>query len=97
MNENSHKQFEIAMEGATMRALLPRERKYTFEQSHQLNMQTGLIGYLRADFGTNGNEFGLLGTKALTAVLLHQNSKQSLTMSLTACVVRITFLTSEVK
>ncbi len=57
MNENSHKQFEIAMEGATMRALLPRERKYTFAQSHQLNMQTGLIGYLRADFGTNGNEF----------------------------------------
>lgn len=57
MNENLNKQFEIAMEGTTMRALLPRERKYTFKQSHQLNMQTGLIGYLRADFGTNGNEF----------------------------------------
>lgn len=57
MNENLNKQFEIAMEGATMRALLPRERKYTFKQSHQLNMQTGLIGYLRADFGTNGHEF----------------------------------------
>lgn len=57
MNENLNKQFEIAMEGATMRALLPRERKYTFKQSHQLNMQTGLIGYLRADFSTNGHEF----------------------------------------
>ena len=33
------------------------ERKYTFSQSQQLSMQTGLIGYLRADFGSNGNEF----------------------------------------
>lgn len=56
-NNNTKNNFEIAMEGATMRALLPTERKYTFKQSHQLNMQTGLIGYLRADFGTNGNEF----------------------------------------
>ena len=33
------------------------ERKYTFSQSQQLSMQTGLIGYLRADFGSTGNEF----------------------------------------
>lgn len=31
--------------------------KYTFSQSQQLSMQTGLIGYLRADFGSAGNEF----------------------------------------
>ena len=34
-----------------------QERKYTFSQSQQLSMQTGLIGSLRADFGSNGNEF----------------------------------------
>lgn len=40
-----------------MRALLPTECKYTYMQSYQISMQTGLIGYLRADMGTNGNEF----------------------------------------
>lgn len=40
-----------------MRALLPTECKYTYRQSQQISMQTGLIGYLRADMGTNGNEF----------------------------------------
>lgn len=54
---NTKNHYEIAIEGATMRALLPTERKYSFKQSHQLNMQTGLIGYLRADFGVNGHEF----------------------------------------
>ena len=39
------------------RVLTEAERKYTFSQSQQLSMQTGLIGYLRADFGSNGNEF----------------------------------------
>lgn len=37
------------------RVLTETERKYTFSQSQQLSMQTGLIGYLRADFGSNGN------------------------------------------
>lgn len=41
--------------------LTEAERKYTFSQSNQLSMQTGLIGYMRADFGSNGKEFGLLG------------------------------------
>lgn len=54
---NAKNNFKFAMEGATMRALLPTERKYTFKQSRQINMQTGLIGYLRADFGVNGHEF----------------------------------------
>ena len=39
------------------RVLTEAERKYTYSQSQQLSMQTGLIGYLRADFGTNGKEF----------------------------------------
>ena len=39
------------------RVLTEAERKYTFSQSQQLSMQTGLIGYLRADFGSNGSEF----------------------------------------
>ena len=39
------------------RVLTEAERKYTFSQSQQLSMQTGLIGYLRADFGSAGNEF----------------------------------------
>lgn len=33
------------------------EDKYTFRQSSQLNGQTGLIGYLRADFGASGKDF----------------------------------------
>ena len=39
------------------RILTKAEQKYTFRQSHQISMVTGLIGYLRADFGSNGNEF----------------------------------------
>lgn len=33
------------------------ERKYTFNQSHQIEMQTGLIGYLRADMDSDGKGF----------------------------------------
>ena len=33
------------------------ERLYAYKQSHQLNVQTGAIGYLRGDFGKNGAEF----------------------------------------
>lgn len=39
------------------RVLSEAERNYTFAQSQQLSMQTGLIGYLRADFGSGGKEF----------------------------------------
>lgn len=39
------------------RAMIEVEDKYTFAQSSQLCGQTGLIGYLRADMGTNGNGF----------------------------------------
>lgn len=33
------------------------EKMYTYSQSQQISMQTGLIGYLRADMGTDGNKF----------------------------------------
>lgn len=39
------------------RIMNPAERKYTFRQSQQISMQTGLIGYLRADLGSTGKEF----------------------------------------
>ena len=38
-------------------AMKEAERKYTFNQSHQIEMQTGLIGYLRADMDTDGKGF----------------------------------------
>ena len=40
-----------------IRIATPDERMYTFRLSHQLSGQTGEIGYLRFDFGRNGNEF----------------------------------------
>lgn len=39
------------------RAITKSEQKYTFKQSYQLSSQTGLIGYLRSDFGSIGKEF----------------------------------------
>lgn len=39
------------------RPMTEEEDKYTFRQSNQISGQTGLIGYLRADFGRDGNEF----------------------------------------
>ena len=39
------------------RAMIETEDKYTFRQSSQISMQTGLIGYLRADMDTDGNGF----------------------------------------
>lgn len=39
------------------RIMTPEERKYTYSQSHQISMQTGLVGYLRADMDSNGEGF----------------------------------------
>ena len=39
------------------RAMIEAEDKYTFRQSTQISMQTGLIGHLRADMDTDGNCF----------------------------------------
>lgn len=33
------------------------ERSYTYSQSQQISMQTGFIGYLRADMDSNGEGF----------------------------------------
>lgn len=40
-----------------MRPLRAEEVKYTYSNSHQINMNTGLIGYIRMDMGQGGNEF----------------------------------------
>lgn len=40
-----------------LRELTQPEQKYTYRQSHQLDAQTGCIGYLRGDFGPTGKEF----------------------------------------
>lgn len=40
-----------------IRPLMEEERKYAYSQSVQLQGQTGSIGYLRGDFGRNGQGF----------------------------------------
>lgn len=35
------------------------EQNYTYSQSQQISMQTGFIGYLRADMDSNGEGFFL--------------------------------------
>ena len=39
------------------RAMIEEEDIYTFRQSSQISGQCGLIGYLRGDFGSTGDEF----------------------------------------
>lgn len=41
----------------TIRPTTEHEQMYLYAQSNQISAQTGLIGYLRADFGTSGNQF----------------------------------------
>ena len=41
----------------TLRPMTVTERMYSYTQSQQLIMQTGCIGHLRADFGSNGKQF----------------------------------------
>lgn len=40
-----------------VRPLTVQEKAYCYAQSQQLTMQTGIIGYLRADFDSNGKNF----------------------------------------
>lgn len=42
---------------SSLSPLKGKEWLYTYRNSQQISMQTGLIGYIRADMGTNGNEF----------------------------------------
>lgn len=41
----------------TLRPMTQAEQSYCYTQSQQICMQTGLIGHLRADFGSNGTGF----------------------------------------
>ena len=45
------------MANLTLRPMTVSERKYSYVQSPQIQGQTGNIGYLRGDFGSNGNWF----------------------------------------
>lgn len=40
-----------------IRPMKQEEHNYSYSQSQQISMQTGFIGYLRADMGTDGNSF----------------------------------------
>lgn len=41
----------------TIKPMQPEERLYVYQQSRQLQAQTGSIGHLRGDFGKSGREF----------------------------------------
>ena len=41
----------------SIRTATPAERMYSYSQSSQIEGQTGCIGHLRADFGSDGNSF----------------------------------------
>ena len=45
------------VEEMTIRPMTAEERMYSYTQSQQISMQTGLIGYLRADMDSNGKGF----------------------------------------
>jgi len=49
--------YEINEDNFVQRELHGVEELYTFHQSQQICMQAGFIGYLRADFGSNGKQF----------------------------------------
>ena len=40
-----------------LRSVTEEEQKYTYAQNMQIREQTGNIGYLRGDFGSDGNSF----------------------------------------
>ena len=41
----------------SIRTATPAEQMYSYSQSGQIEAQTGCIGHLRADFGSDGNSF----------------------------------------
>lgn len=41
----------------TPTVMKPEEMLYTYSESNQISMQTGLVGYLRCDMGRDGDEF----------------------------------------
>lgn len=40
-----------------LRKMIGSEALYVYRQSQQISQQTGLVGYLRGDFGSNGKQF----------------------------------------
>ena len=44
-------------EGYEIIPMKPEEVLYSYRNSQQISNQTGLVGYIRADMGTNGNQF----------------------------------------
>lgn len=49
--------YEINEDNFVLRTINPVEELYTYKQSQQICMQTGFVGYLRADFDSNGKNF----------------------------------------
>ena len=49
--------YDINTKNYVLDVMKPEERRYTYKQSQQISSQTGLIGYLRADFGKRGKDF----------------------------------------
>lgn len=49
--------YEVNEDNFVQRELKGVEELYTFHQSQQICMQSGFIGYLRADFGSSGKQF----------------------------------------
>ncbi len=49
--------YEVNEDNFVLRAFIPVEELYTYRQSQQICMQSGFVGYLRADFGSNGKQF----------------------------------------
>jgi len=47
----------MSSEGYEIIPMKPEEVLYSYRNSQQISGQTGLIGYIRADMGTNGNQF----------------------------------------
>ena len=47
-----------------IRSATPAEQQYCYSQSTQIEGQAGCIGYLRADFGSGGDDFLLPGLTA---------------------------------
>lgn len=49
--------YEVNEDNFVQRAFTDNEHLFSFRQNQQTMMQTGFIGYLRADFGSTGKEF----------------------------------------
>ena len=45
------------MMNLSIRAMTPQERIYSYSQSSQIESQSGCIGHLRADMGSDGKRF----------------------------------------